>query len=159
MRQLLQSAEFAFGKLDEEQKATLLKFFVLKCPDVTDFELDVGIVPDDSLDMEIRRQRVIAKLRSTPYCTKAKLANIIQAFFDSDVPSEVVEVPPFGIRLQIEGEQLDLEVLKHIISTISKILPAHLTTEFETDFKPLDEAFLYSTLQSYTVVEMEMISL
>jgi len=159
MRQLLQSAKFAFEQLDDERQATFLQFFILKCADVTRFELDVGIAPDTTLDMELRRQRVIAKLRSTPYATKAKLANVIQSFFEGEVPVEVIEVPPFGIKLKIEGETPSLDVLKNIIDAINKILPAHLGMEFETNYQPKNELFLYASLQSYTVIEMEMISL
>ena len=147
IREVLQSAKLAIEACLEAEGQTARCFFIMKTPNIAENERDVGIVPDDNIPDELRRQRVLAKLRSTPYATKAKIVEIAKAFHYGDVdvtehnPEYIVDIGFVGFN----GEPVKLDLMSQ---AIKEIIPAHIAVNWIISY------VTHETLQGYTHGEL-----
>jgi len=159
MRELLQSAKLAIEEYLEAEGQTARCFFIMKTPNIAENERDVGIVPDDNIPEELRRQRVLAKLRSTPYATKAKIVEIAQAFYDGDVdvternPEYVVDIGFVGFN----GEPIKMSLMEQ---AIKEIIPAHLAINWLISYVTHEslKRYTHGELRQYTHAQIRRLN-
>ena len=92
---------------------------------ITYWENEYGLMPDDSLTLEQRRERITTIISSRGPCTPARLANAVSGALS--VPVEIYEnTGKNQFRVMVRGSVRSLEPARAIIN---KMKPAHLTYE------------------------------
>lgn len=154
MREIVDSIEMEFKRLQEKAVLTENQFFVLLADEnIQNHENDVGVTPDPSLDIDSRRSRVLSKLRGTGTVTKTMMKNVAASFVNGDI--EIIEYPSeycFAVKFTSKhGVPYNLNDIK---AMIEEIKPAHLAVEYIFTYRlwqdVLDELAFWSTVKLYT---------
>jgi len=104
--------------------------FVQTCSwSISIWEQIYGIVPDDTLDLEFRRQRVMAKRLQWPPINPARIEAILSALTGATV--EITEfVAPYTFKVTVSGATLTSADFRRMMRLLRQIKPSHLTTEY-----------------------------
>ena len=130
MNQLMDSLELEYERLKQEVELTENQFFVLLADkNISNHEVDVGITPDPSADLETKRGRVLSKLRGTGTVTKTMMKNVAASFVNGEI--EIIEYASeylFAVKfMSKQGVPYNLADIQKVIEDIK---PAHLVVEY-----------------------------
>lgn len=120
MEELLKGQGFSLSELSQKQRRTLLNEFVIQTDikGISVFEDQVGIVPDDSLDLKTRQENVLLRLMPPQPITVRFMQRMfdkmeIKAVFSSDYPNRIALVNAKTEDLK-EGQIYRLKFLLNI---------------------------------------------
>ena len=110
-------------------------FVVLTDREIWRHEQDLGIAIESDLSDEIRRGRILSRLRGTGTVTKAMIHNVANSFVNGDIdiielPNDYTFIVKFVSQVGIPPNIIDLQ------TSIETLKPAHLAVEY---------LFLYNT--------------
>lgn len=92
------------------------------------WEAALGVTPDASATLDLRRGTVIGKIRGAGTTTKAMVRNVCEGFIDGTV--DVVEVPRESrLELNFYLQVAQIPVRETLDKALLEILPAHLSYE------------------------------
>lgn len=143
-------------RLASQFDAVLQQFFV----DTADFSLgrwenELGLVVNNSDDLDFRRSRIRSKLRGSGTVTVRLIQNVAESFANGQV--EIVERPA-AFRFEVHfvstiGRPPNLEDLA---AAIEDIKPAHLAYSFIFTYRTYGEleAYTYGELEAFTYEQL-----
>jgi len=124
MKEIHQSAFLEIGKAKNEATALQKRLFITKTTDGLELhELDVGLTPDPSADIETRRAAVLARLRGSGTATKEMLKGIISLFYGGEV---TIDDAPFVVSVYFEGFNGKPPRYEEMKAALRVVVPAHL---------------------------------
>lgn len=102
------------------------------------YEQDLGIETNRSESYEVRRSRILAKLRGLQTITKTALVNVIKTYIDGIIkieehPNEFIIDIKFVTRTGIPGTMSDIE------KAVEEIIPAHLYVNYIFTYRTWDD--------------------
>lgn len=104
------------------------------------WERSVGLPNDTGLSIEMRRSRVLARLRQLDTTTAARIAVIVQAYTRCNV--EVVEnYDKYNIEIRLVDRIGKPEDMDKAINQVSIIIPAHLSVNYFYRYRTWGEAY------------------
>lgn len=124
------------------------QFFVSTCTwSIKHWEEYVGLISNPSLDLEVRRKAVIAKLSSQGTCTREMLISICENFtgYDVDIIDNLDDYS-ITIRINANGAMKNLSKLEE---TIEEIKPAYINFNFAIVTQR--EALFQTKFETYNV--------
>ena len=154
MKEIMDSIETEFNRLQNETNLTQNQFFVLLSDrDISEHEKDVGLMPDTASDIDTRRGRVLSKLRGTGTVTKAMMKNVAASFVNGAI--EVIEYPTeYAFAVKFKSKTGVPYNLSDIQAMIEEIKPAHLNVDYIFTYRLWqdikDELDTWDTVNEYT---------
>lgn len=127
---ILTSMESELIRLNDGVGNTQKQFFIAEADSALSYyEKDIGIVINENDSYEVRRSRIISRLRGTGTVTKTMLQNVVSSFINGTI--EINEVPSenkFTIRfVSTLGIPEDIAFIQ---KSVEDIKPAHLAVEY-----------------------------
>ena len=154
MREIIDSIETEFSRLQSETNLTENQFFViLSDRDISKHEQDVGLAPDSEADIDTRRGRVLSKLRGTGTVTKSMMKNVAASFVNGKI--EIIEYPSeYAFAVKFNSKTGIPYNLSDIQAMIEEIKPAHLAVDYIFTYRLWqdikDELEIWNTVKTYT---------
>jgi hypothetical protein len=156
MRQHLESSHKVSQDCDDAVEIGQRLFFVTITDNLEQWELDVGLNPDTTLPISVRRGKVVGRLRSTPNSTISKVADVVNAYLEIGY-AHVYQIEPFGVMVEIMGETPSPDVVIIIKTSVAEMLPAHLVLNLGTTYPSTDnEYFVASPITKYAHYTLNM---
>lgn len=112
-------------------------------------ELILGKQLDDSLTLQERRDRVIARIRSQRRTTPQDMLQTVYTVIDSSIPVEIVEWNCGDAGWVLDVSLLDISTILNEFNNLNLVGP-DLCTKDAADFGLTDQEFLDYRAQAYT---------
>nr|DAH85416.1 MAG TPA: tail protein [Caudoviricetes sp.] len=157
MDKIIESEKKQLDLLKENAKINLNENFIRKANKIglTLLEMEFKLIPDNTLSIEERRERLIAHKRGQGTTTIEMIKNVALAFScgEIDVIEHSTELYVTIKFISIKGIPSNLNNFK---DSIRKIMPAHLGIKYEFTYNILNDLLLFSIndLTKYTLDEL-----
>ena len=128
VQELYTVIEAMFELSDDEWKTFVKNMFATQAVDISQCEKDVGIEPDPSIDLEIRRANVLNRIRGNGILTVERLKELVESY----EPTGVKIIEKFKertIKLYFENCIGTPEHYDEMINAIDDVKPAYIVVE------------------------------
>ena len=131
MDSIIEQEERQLENLKSNVDISLNETFIKRAQSIglTILEKEFGLNVDNTLTMEERRKRLLAKKRGTGTTTIEAIKNICNAYADN---TEVVEhTSEYWFELLLESYNGFLTDIESLYNTITEVKPAHLSVKYK----------------------------
>ena len=131
MDSIIEQVERQLENLKSNVDISLNETFIKRAQSIglTILEKEFGLKVDNTLTIEERRKRLLAKKRGTGTTTIEAIKNICNAYADN---TEVVEhTSEYWFELLLESYNVFLTDIESLYNTITEVKPAHLGVKYK----------------------------
>ena len=106
------------------------------------YEKDLGIITNSNETYEIRRSRILSKLRGLGTVTNAMLVNVVKSYIDGIV--KIIETPSeYKVGIKFISKKGVPAGLSDVQKAVSAIIPAHLYVEYIYTYRTWNDVLTF----------------
>ena len=130
-------------RISEQIEETERQLFINEATTaLTRYEKDLGIITNNNEAYDIRRSRILSKLRGLGTVTNAMLINVVKSYIDGIV--KIIETPnEYKIGIKFISKKGVPTGVSDVQRAVSAIIPAHLYVEYIYTYRTWDDVLTF----------------
>lgn len=135
MAAIMTSHEAELQKAADSFVESANQMFITKATTaLSQYEVELGIAPNEAESYEIRRNRILSKKRGFGAVTLKTLEDVITTYIDGKVKVSI-DYQNYTITVKFLSQKGIPTTINDVIFAVNEIIPAHLKVEYEFSYR------------------------